>query len=146
MKKFGIPNMCWVLQGWLRHSFVKRLIGGQSGRMLFFTKRWRQGKWVIKNGINVAQDYSVILLSVKIYSCSSVCVTWVGKLIFFLSNDCIAFHSYVVEFSSKFDFNFQDYLLHIALQVSLKEQFALQVFRTLGLPNYAEIRIFCQIV
>ena len=29
---------------------------------------------VVKNGINVSQDYSVILVLIKIYSCSLVCI------------------------------------------------------------------------
>ena len=29
---------------------------------------------VVKNGINVSQDYSIISLLIKIYSCFSVCI------------------------------------------------------------------------
>ena len=29
---------------------------------------------MVKNGINVSQDYSVVLVLIKIYSCSLVCI------------------------------------------------------------------------
>lgn len=74
--------------------------------------------WDLRQLLKLLIDMVIvfILLLIKIDSCSSLCVLdtfkmrW--KLVIFPFDDCLAFYSFVVELSSKSNFNFQDYLVY----------------------------------